>query len=79
MAFGPIKTGARRGRPPKEPRQWPADEPPARRQRVDDVAALDPQLASQTVEDLEAELRELRARYERDVDDRVQQVRFEKR
>ena len=87
MPFGPIKTGARRGRPPKEPRPWPAhpeaEDPGAaskiRKVRAGDVggaSSLDPELASQTVEELEAELRDLRARYEQDIEERVSMVRI---
>lgn len=50
-----------------------------RKVRAGDVGAgssLDPELASQTVEELEAELRELRARYEHDVEERVAMVRM---
>ena len=85
MPFGPIKTGARRGRPPKEPRPWPAhpeaEDPGAagkiRKVRAGDVggaSSLDPEPARQTAEKLEAELRDLRARYEQDIEERVAMV-----
>ena len=73
MPFG-IKTG-RRGRPPKERAPEPeASETPSKFRRVDAGAVPTSESVSQTADSLEAELRELRAQYEQDVEERVAQA-----
>ncbi|WFD34804.1 hypothetical protein MCUN1_001648 [Malassezia cuniculi] len=71
MPFG-IKTG-RRGRPPKD-RAYESAETPSKLRRVDDGSIPTSDSVAQTAEELEAELRELRAQYEQDVEERVAQA-----
>lgn len=73
MPFG-IKTG-RRGRPPKERAPEPeTSDVPSKLQRVDSGAIPTSDSVSQTADELEAELRDLRAQYEQDIEERITQA-----
>lgn len=90
MAFGQKRPGRPRGRPPKDPqaralydeeygvgREYSAPSKASGADTFDAAAAdsvLDPALALQTVEDMQSVLHDMRARYEKSIDERVRQA-----
>ncbi|WFD00122.1 hypothetical protein MYAM1_002868 [Malassezia yamatoensis] len=82
MAFGQKGPGRPRGRPPKDPnaRAYSVDEGVYAKKKLDSAggSVLDPVLARQSMDDVEAALQQVRAQYEQNIDQRIAQASRER-
>ncbi|WFD44378.1 hypothetical protein MPSI1_003046 [Malassezia psittaci] len=82
MAFGQKGPGRPRGRPPKDPnaRAYSVDEGVYAKRKLDSGtgSVLDPVLARQSMDDVEAALQQVRAQYEQNIDQRILQASRER-
>lgn len=82
MAFGQKGPGRPRGRPPKDPnaRAYATDDRAYTKRKLDAVggSVLDPVLARQSVDDVEAALQQVRSQYEQNIDERIAQATRER-
>lgn len=82
MAFGQKGPGRPRGRPPKDPnaRAYATDDRAYTKRKLDTVggSVLDPVLARQSVDDVEAALQQVRSQYEQNIDERIAQATRER-